>query len=116
MPDVRPVIAGAWMSPVPLRAGAGGTRFKVLEALALGTPMVSTGIGSEGVAVTHGLNILLAEEPVRFAAETVTLLRSAALRAQLAAAGRRLVQERYDWEVLGARLAALAAELVDQRH
>ena len=48
VPDVRPVIAGAWVCPVPLRAGAGGARFKVLEALALGTPVVSTAIGAEG--------------------------------------------------------------------
>jgi glycosyltransferase involved in cell wall biosynthesis len=115
VPDVRPIIAGAWMSPVPLRAGAGGTRFKVLEALALGTPMVSTRIGAEGVAVTHGLNILKAEAPAAFAAETVRLLRSTTLRTQLATAGRRLIEERYNWKVLGARLVALAAELVDRR-
>jgi glycosyltransferase involved in cell wall biosynthesis len=112
VPDVRPVIAGAWVCPVPLRAGAGGTRFKVLEALALGTPIVSTAIGAEGVAVTDGVDILMAEEPADFATQTVKVLRSPELRNRLATAGRRLIEQQYDWEVLGARFGALISELM----
>ena len=115
VPDVRPVIAGAWVCPVPLRAGAGGARFKVLEALALGTPIVSTAIGAEGVHVTDGVNILMAETPQEFAAQTVKLLQSPELRAHLATAGRRLIEERYNWRVLGARVAALADNFLSQR-
>jgi len=111
VPDVRPVIAGSWTCVVPLRAGAGGARFKVLESLALGTPMVSTAIGAEGVAVTHGVDILLAEEAATFADLTVRVLRSPELRARLASAGRRLMEQKYDWRMLGAQFMALIDEL-----
>jgi glycosyltransferase involved in cell wall biosynthesis len=111
VPDVRPVIAGSWACAVPLRTGAGGTRFKVLESLALGTPVVSTTIGAEGVAATHGEDILLADEPTAFAHETVKVLRSPELRSRLAVAGRRLIERQYDWQVLGARFATLLDEL-----
>ena len=113
--DIRPMIAGAWVCPVPLRTGAGGARFKVLEALALGTPIVSTMIGAEGVHITDGVNMLMAEEPEEFAAQTVKILQSPELRERLAAAGRQLIEQRYNWEVLGDRIAALAGELVDQK-
>jgi glycosyltransferase involved in cell wall biosynthesis len=103
LPDVRRAIAAAWTCVVPLRLGAGGARLKVLEAMALGTPMVATAIGYEGVAVTDGVDILAAEEPEDFARKTVALLRSPALRQLLAAGGRALVERRYDVAVLGAR-------------
>ena len=57
--DVRPYYHGALISVVPLRVG-GGTRLKVLEAMAAGTPVVSTTLGAEGFAVTHGKDILIA--------------------------------------------------------
>jgi len=115
VPDVRPVVAGAWASPTPLKSGAGGARFKVLEALALGTPLISTAMGVEGLAVTDGVDILMAEDPAAFAAQTVKLLRSPDLRRRLAAGGRRLVERRYDWAVLGGRLAGLVEELASAR-
>ncbi|HZR01222.1 MAG TPA: glycosyltransferase [Chloroflexota bacterium] len=106
VPDVRPVVAGAWASVVPLRVG-GGTRLKILESMALGTPVVSTSKGAEGLDVTHGENILIADHPDDFAAQVVSLLRSPQLRARLAAGGRRLVASRYDWNAVGADLSAL---------
>jgi glycosyltransferase involved in cell wall biosynthesis len=106
VPDVRPVVAGAWASVVPLRVG-GGTRLKILESMALGTPVVSTSKGAEGLDVTHGENILIADRPDDFAAQVVALLRSPELRARLAAGGRRLVASRYDWNAVGAGLSAL---------
>jgi glycosyltransferase involved in cell wall biosynthesis len=119
VPDVRPVIAGAWACPVPLRTGAGGARFKVLEALALGTPVISTAIGYEGLAVTDGVDILRAEDPEAFAAQTVRVLRSPELRAHLAEGGRRLIERKYNWTALGERLATaleeLAARTMDPR-
>jgi glycosyltransferase involved in cell wall biosynthesis len=115
VPDIRPVIAGAWACPVALRTGAGGARFKVLEALALGTPVISTAIGYEGLAVTDGVDVLRAEDPDAFAAQTVRVLQSPALRARLAEGGRRLIEREYDWAVLGARLAGKLTDLVSSR-
>ncbi len=94
--DIRPAVAGAWAEVVPLRQG-GGTRLKVLEALALGTPVVSTGKGVEGLELEPERDVLVADTPEAFARQTVRLLGSPELRAQLAANGRRAA-ERYDWQ------------------
>ncbi|NIV37258.1 MAG: glycosyltransferase [Anaerolineae bacterium] len=101
--DVRPTVARSWACVVPLRVG-GGTRLKILEALALGTPVVSTSVGAEGLKVTPGVDILIADEPTEFADATLRLLEDPGLRAELAANGRRLVRERYDWDQIGEQL------------
>lgn len=113
--DVRPVIAGGWVCVVPLRSGAGGTRFKVLEAMALSTPVVSTTIGAEGVDWTDGENILIGDTAKRFAEQTLTLLRDRQRRFAVAEAGRKLIEQRYDWEVLGRKVTEMLTELVARR-
>ncbi len=115
VPDVRPVIAGAWFCAVPLRLGAGGTRFKVMEALALGTPIVSTAIGAEGVSVEDDKNVLMAEDPATFADKAVRLLQSPELRARIASEGRKLMEQKYDWSVLGGTIAELSRDLLRER-
>jgi len=104
--DVRPIVAESWVSVVPLRLGA-GTRVKVLESMALGTPVVSTSKGAEGLEVKDGESILIADRPAEFAERVVDLLRSPELRARLATAGRRLVESKHDWDVVGQELRAL---------
>jgi glycosyltransferase involved in cell wall biosynthesis len=101
--DVRPAVAGSWACVVPLRLG-GGTRVKILEAMALGTPVVSTRKGAEGLEVRDGVHLLLADSAAELAAQTLRLIESPALRARLAADARRLVEERYDWRAIGTRL------------
>ena len=103
LPDIRPAIARSWVSLVPLRIG-GGTRLKILEAMALGTPVVATSKGAEGLDVTDGENILLADTPACFANAVLGLLGDPTLRARLAARGRRLVSECYGWDHIGAGL------------
>ena len=95
--DVRPHVAEAAVYVVPLRAG-GGTRLKIFEALAMGKAVVSTTVGAEGLAVTPGRDIAIADEPDRFADAVVGLLRNPARREALGRAGRLLVQRRYSWE------------------
>ncbi|MCL4500159.1 MAG: glycosyltransferase family 4 protein [Chloroflexi bacterium] len=97
VPDVRPLIAGSQVSIVPLRQG-GGTRLKILEAMALGTPVVSTSKGAEGLDVTHGENILIADRPSDFAGCVLELLSDSDLRAKLGENGRELVRAKYNWE------------------
>jgi glycosyltransferase involved in cell wall biosynthesis len=101
--DIRPAIAQSWASVVPLRSG-GGTRIKIIESMALGTPVVSTPKGAEGLAVTPGENILLADDPVQFADEIVRLLGSEELRRHLSAGGKALVKSRYDWRMVGEQM------------
>jgi glycosyltransferase involved in cell wall biosynthesis len=108
--DVRAPMRSAEVSVVPLRIG-GGTRIKILEALALGVPVVSTRVGAEGLDVTHGRDILLADEPEPMAAAIAELLTSPARRTALAQAGRALVVERYDWDAVVAPLARWHADL-----
>jgi len=111
--DVRPRVARSQVCVVPLRAG-GGTRLKILEAMALGTPVVSTSKGAEGLAVTPGRDVLIADEPQAFANAVLRLLGDADLRAWLSRNGRRLVSEQYDWKKIGARLNVFLQQVVEE--
>src|SRR5205085_12515835 len=66
LPTIGPALASAWLSLAPLRIG-GGTRLNILEAMAIGTPVVATTKGAEGLDVTPEENILIADEPSHFA-------------------------------------------------
>ena len=81
---------------LPLRVG-GGTRIKVYEAMAMGTPVISTSIGAEGLDYTHGKNILIADSAEAFANETIALLENATRAGEIAAEARRHVAEKYSW-------------------
>jgi glycosyltransferase involved in cell wall biosynthesis len=109
--DVLPYYQQARVCVVPLRAGA-GTRLKILEAMALGRPVVSTAVGCEGLEVTDGDHLHVADEPVAFARRVVRLLRARPLREALAARARRLVEERYAWPIIGDRLLGLYRQLM----
>jgi sugar transferase (PEP-CTERM/EpsH1 system associated) len=100
--DIRPYVLDASAFVVPLRI-AGGTRLKIFEAMAMGKAVVSTSIGAEGLPVTNGENILLADDPSKFADEIVKLLKSSALRKQIGAAGRQLVEQEYGWASVATR-------------
>ncbi len=114
VPDVRPLVARSWAEVVPLRQGS-GTRLKILEALALGTPVVSTSKGVEGLELEHGQHLLVADTPASFAAATLLLLGQPALRARLASAGQAAVAARYDWRVIGAQLVDLVRSVATPR-
>jgi sugar transferase (PEP-CTERM/EpsH1 system associated) len=101
--DVRPYLAQSTVVIVPLRNG-GGTRLKILEALAMGKAVVSTSIGAEGLDVTHGQNILIADTPDAFAQAVVQLLCSETLRQKLGENGRQLVEHYYEWGSIADRL------------
>jgi glycosyltransferase involved in cell wall biosynthesis len=96
--DVNPFCERAAAFIVPLWAGS-GVRVKVLEALASGLPVVSTSIGVEGLDLVPDKHLLVADDAESFARATLSLLASPRRRAELAAAGRARVLERYDWRV-----------------
>ncbi len=81
---------------VPLRSG-GGMRVKILNALSEGIPIVSTTLGYEGIEVSPGQDILVGDSPREFADQVLRLLNDPALGRQLAANGRKLAQEKYDY-------------------
>lgn len=101
--DVRPTIAQSWVCVVPLRMG-GGTRLKILEAMALGTPVVSTSKGAEGLDVENGKHLLIGDTPNEFATQTVRVLREPELRKLLAVRAAQFVKERYEWASIGQQL------------
>jgi glycosyltransferase involved in cell wall biosynthesis len=111
LPDIRPCVAQSRVCVVPLRIG-GGTRLKILEAMALGTPVISTSKGAEGLDVTDGKDILLADTPGAFADGVIRLLTDDALCARLAENGRRLVESRYDWASIGQEMEQLIRDVV----
>jgi glycosyltransferase involved in cell wall biosynthesis len=80
--------------------------------MALGTPVVSTRKGCEGLSVTPGADILVADQPSDLASAVVEVLRSPDLRHRLAVEGRRLVQTEYDWSVVGLKLERIVARAV----
>ncbi|HID89771.1 MAG TPA: glycosyltransferase, partial [Anaerolineae bacterium] len=103
--EIQPYIAGAAVYVIPIRMG-GGTRLKLLEAMAMERAVVSTRLGAEGFPVHDGEELLLADTPDAFAAAVLSLLRNPDRRRALGRAGRRFVQIHYDWQVLIPRLEA----------
>ena len=110
VPDVVPYLRTAHVLAVPLQAG-GGTRLKILEAFAAGVPVVSTPIGCEGIDATPGDHLIVADRPA-FADAVVHLVRNRALCRRLAERARRLVRQRYDWSVVGARACTAVAGVI----
>ena len=101
--DVCPFLHGSGVLAVPLRIG-GGSRLKILEALAAGVPVVSTRVGAEGLALEPGRHLTVVEGIEDMVGALIQCLRApAAARAQ-AAVGRQRVLERYDWDILADRL------------
>ena len=101
--DIREYIAQAAVYVVPLRVG-GGTRLKVLDAMAMGKAMVSTSTGCEGINVTPGEHLLISDTPQAFANATLALLDDPARRQSLGQAARALVEHEYAWPVVGRQL------------
>ena len=112
--DIRPYYRGALALVVPLRIGS-GTRLKILEAMAVGVPVVSTRLGAEGLAVKHRENILLAETTDEFLKAIQDLDERNPLRETVVEGGRRLVVDDYDWPLLGEKLFQVHVAAVRRR-
>ena len=95
--DVREYIAKAAVFLVPLRIG-GGMRIKILNALAMGKAVISTSIGAEGIDVTDGRDIYLADTAEEFAQKIIELLNDEDKRRRIGKEGLKLVKEKYQWE------------------
>ncbi len=108
VPDTRPYIAAASVYVVPLRIG-GGTRLKVLEAMAMGQAIVSTRLGCDGFDFADGREVLFADEPAAFAAAVLRLFDDRAQAVALGRTARDYVEAHYGWDAIVPRLEALYA-------
>jgi polysaccharide biosynthesis protein PslH len=97
--DIRPYVTGSWISLAPIQQG-GGTRLKIIEAMALRTPVVATPKGAEGLDVEHGNHLLLASSPEDFSTACCQILDSPDLRENLASNAYTLVKQKYDWQAV----------------
>jgi len=112
--DVRPFYTNALAVIVPLRVG-GGTRLKILEAMAAGVPVISTTIGAEGMVARHGREIFLADSTEQTIDALELLVRDPILWRSMAEAGRLLAIKHYDWASIGDRLHQIYTELIAAR-
>lgn len=101
--DVRPYVWKSSVFVVPLRMGS-GTRLKVVEALSMKKPVVSTSLGCEGILVENNHSILIEDEPEAFARSVIKLLRDKDLRVCLGKNGYEIVVNNYDWEKIGSKM------------
>jgi len=109
VPNVANHLAEAAVVVVPLRIG-GGTRIKIYEAMAMARPVVSTNLGAEGLDVTHGRDIFLADDPSGFAEAVTLFLRSPELRQQYGRAASNLARK-YDWSVISGQFAQVLEQV-----
>ena len=112
--DIRPFIAGCTVFVVPLRAGA-GSRLKILEALAMSKPVVSTMIGAEGLQVTPWKDILIADDPAQFADLIINVINNPDLSKPIGENGHKLVTAQYDWSIIAKRLEQTYQYIVERR-
>lgn len=110
--DIRCLIAQANIFVVPLRIGS-GTRLKILEALAMGKAIVSTSVGCEGIEVTDGKNIVIADKPALFASRVIEMFNHPSLVKKIGAAGRALAEEKYSWQKITEGLSAIVSQGLD---
>ena len=101
--DIRPYIAGATVYVIPLRIG-GGTRLKVLEAMAMGKAIVSTALGCEGFDLVPNQELVIADTPAESAAAVLALLRDPDRREQLGRSAHHFAASKYDWQIIIPRL------------
>jgi glycosyltransferase involved in cell wall biosynthesis len=115
VPDVRPYLEGAAAFVVPIRIG-GGTRLKIYEAMAMGKAVVSTAVGAEGLPVTSGADVLLADDPQPFADAVVSLLECPETAAQLGRRASDWVRGEFGWGRVAERFAEICAAAARDWH
>jgi glycosyltransferase involved in cell wall biosynthesis len=112
--DVRPYVADANVYVIPLFVGS-GTRIKAFEAMAMGRPVVSTTLGVEGLDVTDGENFVRADDAKAFSAAILALLCNDSARARIAAAARRLMEDRFSWAHVADQFEVICKQALDRR-
>lgn len=101
--DVRPYISESAIYVVPLRFG-GGSRLKILDALAMGKAIISTKVGAEGINVTNDKDIIIADKPEEFANQIISLLKDTKKLNRMETNARKLAVEQYSWKSIAPKL------------
>jgi glycosyltransferase involved in cell wall biosynthesis len=114
VPDVRPYLGRAALAINYLESG-GGIALKVLEAMAMGKPVLSNSLGCEGIRVRHGDNVFLADGVEVFAEAAVLLLQNPGIRQKIAAGGYQLIKQEYAWERLAGQFQECYATVLSER-
>jgi glycosyltransferase involved in cell wall biosynthesis len=114
VPDLRPHLAEAAAVVVPLRIG-GGTRLKIVEAMAMGKAIVSTSLGAEGIEAVAGRDILIADQPADFAAAVGRLLTEPGLATEIGNSARKLSEQRYAWSAAARVLETFFRQILRTR-
>lgn len=112
--DVRPYFERAAAVVIPLRDG-GGTRLKVIDAMALGMPVLSTTFGVSGLDLEPDRDVLLADDPAAFAAQAARLFNDVDLQARLGGRARAIAEARFGWPRIAADLSAVYLDAVRRR-
>lgn len=111
VPDVRPYYARASVCVAPLRMGR-GVQNKVLQAMAMGLPVVATSVAQRGLDARPGTHLHVEDDPVAFASRVVGLLGSPAARATMGLQGRAFVESHHAWDASCSRLEGMLAGIV----
>lgn len=111
VPSISSAVADAWLGACPMRIGA-GVQNKVLEYMALGLPVISSPIGAEGLGVSHGKDILIAQEAEDYAEAIMDLWRTPQYARTLAEAGRHYVEQEHDWSTRCVPLRSAVARII----
>ena len=116
--DIRPFMARSTIMVVPMRGGS-GMRVKILNALAMGLPVISTSVGCEGIDVTPGENILIANDTEAFVQQIITLFKDRSLQQKLSCNGIKLIQDKYSWHAvenqIEASLTTISTTVIESR-
>ena len=115
VPDIRPFMNQSAVFIVPLRIG-GGTRLKILNAMAMEIAVVSTVVGAEGLQVKDKEDICLADQEQGFAEAVIQLARDADERRRMGAAARRTILDNYTWDSIGVKLRTVYADMLHEHH
>ncbi len=113
--DIRPFVSRHMLYIIPLRIG-GGTRIKVYEAMAMGKAVVSTAVGVEGLPVTSGVNVIIADDPERFAQSVIRALRDSELRTVIEKMAREFVVENASWDKAAHAFREICCNVINDQY
>lgn len=112
--DVRPYIANSAIYVVPLRIG-GGTRLKILQALAMKKAVISTSVGCEGIDIEPGKDLIVSDDSRDFANKVIMLSKDRGLRRKLGENGRSLILQKYDWKAIVEKLESIYVDIIEEK-
>jgi len=113
--DARPYVSESKVVINPITIDDGGIKTKVLEAMAMGKPVVSTSVGAKGIGASHGKNIVLADDPKKFAKSVINLLQDSTLREKIGKNAREFVEKHYSWERMTNRLNEVFERVLEDK-